>query len=63
MNYSLIERHYIVMIFVTQNLCNYLLALPQFGVSNSLKYLLSRSFMPGCIARFLLLLNEFDITV
>lgn len=65
LNHPSIKRHYLAFIFFTQKLRHYLLAHPLNLVtkSNSLKYLLSRLAMLGCITCWLLHLNEFAISV
>lgn len=54
MNYSTIERHYIVLIFATQKLCHYLFphSLNLVNRSNPLKYLSPRLAISRLIARW-----------
>lgn len=54
-----------MLIYATQKLRHYLLAHPLNLVTkyNPLKYLLSRPAMSGRTARWLLQLNEFDVTI
>lgn len=64
-NYSAIERYGLVLVFATQKLLHYFLAHPVNLVTklNPLRYLLSRPAISGRTVRWLLQLNEYDITM
>lgn len=64
-NYSAIECNCLALVFATQKLQHYFHAHPVNLItrSNPLRYLLSRPAMSGKTARWLLQLNEFDITL
>ena len=63
-NYSPIEKMCLALIFSVQKLRHYLLAHPIRLISKAdpLKYLMSKPFLSGRVARWSVLLTEFDIT-
>ena len=65
LNYSPMEKHCLALVFTTQKLRHYFLAHKLLVVTKSdpIKYLLSRPALSGRIAKWLLLLGEFDISV
>ena len=64
-NYPACERHCLALVFAIQKLRHYFLVHKVNLITNSdpIKYLLSRLALSGRIAKWLLLLSEFDITV
>ena len=64
-NYPACEKHCLALVFATQKLRHYFLAHKVNLITNSdpIKYLLSRPALSGRIAKWLLLLSEFDITI
>ena len=65
MNYPACEKHCLVSVFAMQKLHHYFLAhkITLITRSDPIKYLVSRPALSGRIAKWLLLLGEFDITV
>ena len=63
LNYSLIERACLVVVFVAHKLRHYMLHKKTMLVSkiDPLKYLLCRASLIGCIEKWVMILSEFDI--
>lgn len=60
MNYSIIEKDCLVVIFASQNLRHYMLAHTTGMVTkiDSLKYLLSKAVLIGSLAKWVMILSE-----
>lgn len=63
LNYSLIEWACLAIVFASQNLRHYMLRQKKMLISkiDPLKYLLSRAALTGCLAKWVMILSEFDI--
>lgn len=63
MNYSVIEKACLVVVFTSQNLRHYMLAHTTCLIEkvDPLKYLLSKASLIGRLAKWVMILNEFDI--
>jgi RNase H-like domain found in reverse transcriptase/Reverse transcriptase (RNA-dependent DNA polymerase) len=62
--YSPIEKHYLVLIFAVKKLRHYMLAHKVIMISkvDPLKYLMTRPMLTGRLAKWAIILTEFDIT-
>lgn len=63
LNYSLIERACLTVVFATQELRHYMLHQKTMLISkiDPLKYLLSKAALTGRLAKWVMVLSEFDI--
>lgn len=63
LNYTFIEKDFLVVMFSSQNFCHYMLAHTIKLVSkiDPLKYLLIKSALTGRLAKWVMILSEFDI--
>ena len=63
LNYSLIERACLAVVFAAQKLRHYMLHQKTMLISkiDPLKYLLSRAALTGCVEKWVMILSEFDI--
>lgn len=63
LNYSLIEQACLAVVFAAQKLRHYMLHQKTLLISkiNPLKYLLRRDALIGCLAKWVMILSEFDI--
>ena len=63
MSYNIIEKAYLVVVFASQKLRHYMLAHTTWLVAkiDPLKYLLSKEALIGRLAKWVMILSEFDI--
>ena len=63
MNYSIIEKAFLAVVFASQKLRHYMLAHTTWLVAkiDPPKYLLSKAALRGCLAKWVMVLSEFDI--
>ena len=63
MNYSIIEKDFLVVFFTSQNLRNYMLAhtMRLMAKIDPLKYLLRKASLTGRLAKWVMILSKFDI--
>ena len=63
LNYMPMEKACLVVVFATQKMHHYMLSHTVQLISkiDPLKYMLSHTVLTGCLAKWVMLLNEFDI--
>lgn len=63
LNYTPIEKAFLAIVFSTQKLCHYTLSHTMQVISkiDPLKYMLSRTVLIGCLAKWVMLNSKFDI--
>ena len=65
LNYTMIEKELLAVVYALKKLCQYITCYPKFVHTNhaTIKYLMNKLAIIGRLARWLLLLQEFDITI
>ena len=63
MNYNIIEKAFLAVVFASQKLRHYMLAHTTWLVAkiDPLKYFLSKAALTGCLAKWVMVLSEFNI--